>query len=172
MLCEKCHKHEVIVKFTQVIGSEKKTVNLCKQCAEEQGLNNPLLDISKVFGKIIVAILSDHLASKSPQETATTDGPVCDECGLSWADFEKTGRLGCPRCYDVHIDHLKHLLRRLHGNNRHIGKPGRKAEDEKESLDALKKRLEKAIETEDYETAAELRDSIRLIQHKQGTSSS
>jgi protein arginine kinase activator len=172
MLCEKCHKREVVVKFTQVIGSEKKTVNLCKQCAEEQGLNNPLLDISKVFGKIIVAILSDHLASKSTQETDTTDSNVCDVCGLSWADFEKTGRLGCPRCYDVHIDHLNHLLRRLHGNNRHIGKSSRRVDDKQESLDALKKRLDKAIKTEDYETAAELRDSIRLIEHGQGTSSS
>lgn len=172
MLCEKCHKREVMVKFTQIIGSEKKTVNLCKECAEEQGLNNPLLDISKVFGKIIVAILSDHLASKSTQGAASTDGKVCDVCGLSWAEFEKTGRLGCPHCYNTHLDNLKNLLRRLHGNNRHIGKPGRKAEEKQESLDSLKKKLERAIETEDYETAAELRDSIRLIQHKQGTSAS
>lgn len=161
-----------MVKFTQVIGSEKKTVNLCKQCAEEQGLNNPLLDISKVFGKIIVAILSDHLTTKSAQETAATDSNVCDVCGLSWGDFEKTGRLGCPRCYEVHKENLNYLLRRLHGNNRHIGKPSRQVDDKQESLDSLKKKLEKAIKTEDYETAAELRDSIRLIQHKQGTSSS
>jgi len=161
-----------MVKFTQVIGSEKKTVNLCKQCAEEQGLNNPLLDISKVFGKIIVAILSDHLATKSAQEIVETKDNVCELCGLSWADFEKTGRLGCPHCYDVHIDHLNHLLRRLHGNNRHIGKLSRQVDDRQESLDSLKKKLERAIKTEDYETAAELRDSIRLIEHKQGTSSS
>ena len=159
-----------MVKFTQVIGSEKKTVNLCKQCAEEQGLNNPLLDISKVFGKIIVAILSDHLATKSAQEIIKTKDSVCELCGLSWTDFEKTGRLGCPHCYDVHTDHLNHLLRRLHGNNRHIGKLSRQVEDKQESLDSLKKKLERAIKTEDYETAAELRDSIRLIEHKQGTS--
>lgn len=172
MLCENCHKRESMVKFTQVIGSEKKTVNLCKGCAEKQGLGNPLGDVSKVFGKIIVAILNEQLISK----TAHVSMPVgeqetCCVCGLSWGEFEKTGRLGCPQCYTTYEKNLKTLLRRLHGNNQHIGKSSQKnSKSSKESVAELKKTLKQAVKKEDYEAAAELRDRIRELQRKVETS--
>ena len=171
MLCEKCHKREAIVKFTQVIGNEKKTLNLCQKCSEEQGLENPLVDLSKVFGKIIVAILSEHLASKKGEAISDDDKKlVCAECGLSWADFKTVGRLGCPECYEAFEEQLKVLLRRMHGTNRHIG-PKRETGSEKESIVALKRKLRRAVEEEEYELAAELRDRLRRRQReKRGTS--
>ncbi len=163
MLCDKCYQREAVVKFTQVIGNEKNTLNLCKSCAEQQGLNNPLVDISKVFGKIIIAILGEHLTSQTSESVKETeDGVVCGHCGLSWSDFKRTGRLGCPQCYDTYMDNLKTLLRRLHGSNKHIGKKIQKETEEvKESLDTLKRKLKRAIKNEEYETAAEIRDRIR-----------
>jgi len=163
MLCEKCYQREAVVKFTQVIGNEKNTLNLCKLCAEQQGLSNPLVDISKVFGKIIIAILGEHLTSQTGESIKEIeDGTVCGRCGLSWSDFKRTGRLGCPQCYDTYIDKLKTLLRRLHGSNKHIGKKIQKeTEQVKESLETLKRKLKRAIENEEYETAAEIRDRIR-----------
>ena len=160
-----------MVKFTQVIGSEKKAINLCNDCAQKQGFSNPLVDISKVFGKIIVAILSEHLATKQMRvKGQVADQHACSECGLTWADFEKTGRLGCPQCYDEHMDNLKTLLRRLHGNNRHIGRSSKKdVKDKKESIDSLEKRLQHAITKEEYEMAAELRDRIRELRRMDGT---
>lgn len=170
MLCEKCHQREAAVKFTQVIGNEKTSLNLCKMCAEEQGLNNPLLDISKVFGKIIIAILSEHLASKTnASEEAEGDVTVCTGCGLSWQEFKTTGRFGCAACYDTFTENLKTLLRRLHGNNRHIGKNILSdVQGENESVSFLKKRLQKAVEKEEYEVAAELRDRIRKFTRMHG----
>jgi len=175
MLCEKCHKREAVVKFTQVIGNEKKTLNLCKECSEEQGLSNPLLDISKVFGKIIIAILSEHLVLKADKKLSEEDKQqMCGSCGLSWADFKTTGRLGCSQCYNAFMENMKVLLRRLHGTNRHIGKKlETDVEKKRESLVALERRLRQAVEKEEYELAAELRDRIReLYQEKQGTSPS
>lgn len=167
MLCEKCHNREAVLKFTQIIGEEKKSLNLCKTCAEEQGLSNPMVDISKVFGKLILAILSEYLSSKPDQLLSKEeDARVCSNCGLSWMDFKTTGRLGCPQCYDTYNEDMKKLLRRLHGSNRHIGKPLRKSvEDKKESMNSLKKKLLKAIEKEEYELAAELRDRIRNLRN-------
>ena len=172
MLCEDCHKREALVKFTQVMGSEKKTVNLCKNCAEKKGLNNPLVDISKVFGKIIVTILSEHLAAKTEQiETQGEDQKTCSVCGLTWAEFEKVGRLGCPDCYNTFTDRLNTLLRRLHGNNQHIGRSEVEPEVQNSAtIESLQKKLQSAIENEEYESAAELRDRIRALQHNVGTS--
>ena len=168
MLCENCHEREAMVKFTQVIGSEKKTVNLCKGCAEKQGLGNPLGDVSKIFGKIIVAILNEHLVSKTEQVSMPVEeqGISC-VCGLSWGEFEKTGRLGCSECYTTYEKNLKTLLRRLHGNNQHIGKSSQKnSKLGEESVAELKKKLKQAIKKEEYEEAAELRDRIRDLQRK------
>ncbi len=163
MLCENCHQREAVVKFTQVVGSEKKTLNLCKDCIEKQQFDNPLIDISKVFGKIIIAILSEHLASAAvPAVSKEDEENICSACGISWAEFQKTGRLGCTDCYESFKYPLKSLLRRLHGSNRHIGQKV-KIDDKQEniSLKELKKRLQTAIKNEDYERAAELRDQIR-----------
>ena len=166
MLCEKCHQREAVVKFTQVIGNKKTTLNLCKVCAEKEGLTNPMLDISKVFGKLIVAVLSEHLISELDQHSDEGDkGRVCSGCGLSWADFMKTGRLGCPQCYDTFMEELKVLTRRIHGSNKHIGNrlPVQIGE-KKESVISLKRKLQDAIKKEEYELAAELRDRIREIE--------
>lgn len=174
MLCEECHKREAVVKFTQVIGNEKKTLNLCRECSEEQGFGNPLVDISKVFGKIIIAILSEHLTSKTDQKVREEDKKqVCSGCGLSWADFKTTGRLGCSQCYDTFVGNLKILLRRLHGSNRHIGKKlETDIEEKKESVVLLKKKLQRAVEKEEYELAAELRDRIRELNREERETSS
>lgn len=168
MLCENCHKREAKVKLTQVIGSEKKTLNICTECAEEQGLNNPMLDVSKVFGKIILALLSEHLTIKSEESDYDSDVQgQCSGCGLVWGDFKKTGRLGCPECYDKFMRELKILLRRIHGSNRHIGSSREtRNQMEQESQQSLKKKLKNAIQNEEYEIAAQLRDRIREMEQK------
>jgi protein arginine kinase activator len=170
MLCERCHQREAAVKFTQVVGNEKASLHLCKMCAEGQGLNNPLLDISKVFGKIIIAILSEHLASKTDTSSdQESDDTVCTGCGISWQEFKAKGRFGCAVCYDTFTENLKTLLRRLHGNNRHIGKNILSdVQRENESVISLKEKLQKAVEKEEYEVAAELRDRIRKFTRMNG----
>lgn len=168
MICENCHQREAVVKFTQVIGNKKKTLNFCLECAEKEGLNSPMMDISKVFGKIIIALLSEHLTSKSQQTITEKDKrQICEDCHLSWADFKKTGRLGCPKCYETFYIHLNNLLRRIHGSNRHFGGNVRTTQKGKQSIPMLKNHLKKAIEDENFELAAELRDQIRELEQKQ-----
>ena len=165
MICEKCHQREAVVKFTQVIGDAKKTLNLCTSCLEKQGLDNPLIDISKVFGKIIVALLTEHLTSKSQDSVTEEDKKlICPICHLSWADFKKMGKLGCPNCYKAFSPQLKVLLRRIHGSNKHFGSNIQAIKKTKESIPALKKKLKEAVRLENYELAAELRDRIHLLE--------
>jgi protein arginine kinase activator len=168
MICENCHQREAVVKFTQVIGNKKKTLNYCQECAEKEGLNSPMMDISKVFGKIIIALLSEHMTSKS-QETITEEDKklICERCHLSWADFKKIGRLGCPKCYETFCIHLNNLLRRIHGSNRHFGKNIKITQQEKKSVPLLRRKLKKAIADENFELAAELRDKIRELDQNQ-----
>ncbi|MBI5124560.1 MAG: UvrB/UvrC motif-containing protein, partial [Candidatus Omnitrophica bacterium] len=61
------------------------------------------------------------------------------------------------------------LLKRIHGSDRHIGKvplKGGKTIKDTRTLQDLKVQLEKAIQTEEFEEAAKLRDKIRDLERK------
>jgi protein arginine kinase activator len=90
----------------------------------------------------------------------------CPRCGFSQADFKKSGRLGCPDCYKTFAEGLSGLLKTMHKGTRHIGKAPEALRASRENTDRLKmlqKRLAKAIDDENYETAASLRDEIKSL---------
>ncbi len=69
--------------------------------------------------------------------------------------------------------HLRDLLRRLHGSSQHVGEryvaPGEReggsdAADPRSRLLELKAQLRQAVEGENFELAAELRDRIRVLE--------
>lgn len=78
----------------------------------------------------------------------------CPACGFELSLFRKTGRLGCPSCYTVFARELS-----IESVTDPASVPG--SEDEKEELE---QELRRAIEREDYETAAQLRDQLRNLQ--------
>jgi len=84
------------------------------------------------------------------------------------ADFRESGRLGCPQCYASFEGHLRDLLRRLHGSTQHVGEvylpPGGSAEDPARRVVELRDQLRRAVEAENFELAAELRDRIRVLE--------
>jgi protein arginine kinase activator len=104
----------------------------------------------------------------SEQAPAPRAGDVCSRCGGTFQDFRETGRLGCPDCYRAFETPLRDLLRRLHGSTHHIGE--RYAEREpaaavaREQAADLREQLRLAVETENFELAAELRDRLRVVE--------
>jgi len=63
---------------------------------------------------------------------------------------------------------MRELLRRVHGSNRHIGKtyrpPQHEALERAAALGELRERLRRAIENEQFELAADLRDRIKVLE--------
>lgn len=87
-------------------------------------------------------------------------------CGRTYSDFEKSGRLGCDKCYDTFRKELNVLLRQIHSNNIHRGKiPSNCLGDikKKRLYENLKAQLEEAVRNEDYEKAAKLHKEIKAI---------
>ena len=84
------------------------------------------------------------------------------------AEFKKVGRLGCSHCYVALERHLRTLLRRLHGGTQHVGKvylpPDPTEADLERRLMGLRRRLARAVDVEDFERAAQLRDQIRSLE--------
>ena len=161
-LCDRCGENPAAIHLTQIEGSQSKTRNLCESCAAELGLN-PGTPLG-------TAPLADFLA-KMGQAMVPTEGPsagVCPGCGLTLADFKRTGRLGCARCWAAFEVSLRGLLRKLHGGTQHAGKAyvpaGTTAPDRPQRIASLRRALQHAVDSEDFERAAALRDKIRRLE--------
>ncbi len=106
-------------------------------------------------------------------------GPVqtCPGCGLSLAEFNGTGRLGCSQCYQTFAQQLLPVVNKFHGSRRHIGKVklnnqlGQLMQDPElanknyEKL-ALEKQLNELVQLEKFEEAAAVRDKIRGLEQE------
>jgi len=172
MLCENCNEREAVIHLTQIVENSVTTMHLCEPCAAEKGVETgtsvakfPLGDFLATLGKT---------GGAEPTE-AGLDIP-CRSCGATLRDFRATGRLGCAVCYESFEAHLRDLLRRLHGSATHVGesylgRPGvggaLAAQNPTSSpgrLDDLRDQLRRAVESENFELAAELRDQIRVLE--------
>lgn len=163
MLCQHCQKRIANVHFMEVINSSKVEMYLCNQCAAEKGQ----MDLGDPFN--INGFLPGFMefAGGTPHITSAPRQVACKTCGTTFEEFAKNGKLGCADCYQVFDDKLEPILRRLHGGIEHRGKlPGKAMKEEKVSkeIDDLKQLLSKAIQNEEYEKAAEIRDKIKKLE--------
>lgn len=158
MLCCICKQKEATVHLTQITGDKMQKVDLCEECAKTKGVNDPT--------GFSLADLPLGLGASQEIEQAAGGGEVrCPKCGFTQGDFKKSGRLGCPECYKTFAEALEGLLKTMHKGTRHVGKAPealRQTRDLSDRLKTLQKRLAKAIEVEDFEQAAVLRDEIKM----------
>ena len=97
----------------------------------------------------------------------------CPVCGFTQADFKKTGRLGCSECYVTFTEGLGSLLKAMHKGTEHVGKLPERAQRAmalSQQMRALTENLQKAVEAENYETAASLRDQIKQLESERSNS--
>ena len=164
MLCQKCFQNEATVKVVQVVNGKKQELSLCQSCAIEMGFEKAAkeLQLPKLFGSLILDILKKESSSTLPARQATS--LTCPYCGTTWEDFKQTGLLGCDKCYEVFYGELKKVLKQIHGNTRHIGsRPSTQKKPVVQNLAKLRQELKKAVENEEFEKAARLRDQIREL---------
>jgi protein arginine kinase activator len=158
-ICSVCKEKPATVFFTNITSDNKfVNLNLCDDCAKAKGFND-----STSFA---MADLMLGLGAAQEVEQAVGVELQCPRCGFSQADFKKTGRLGCPECYVTFAEGLVGLLKTMHKGTRHTGKVPealRKSRETGDRLKLLQKKLAKAIEAEDYEQAAQLRDQIKSL---------
>lgn len=163
MRCDNCKKREHVIELTQVEHDTKVTMHLCEQCAQEKGIDTGSAALKTTLGTFLSA-LGNQATLPVPG-----DGLRCDSCGATLKDVRDSGRLGCAQCYQLFEVHLRDLLRRLHGSSQHVGEryaaPGGTGEtDATGRLLDLRDKLRRAVESENFELAAELRDRIRVLE--------
>ncbi|MBN1825915.1 MAG: UvrB/UvrC motif-containing protein [Candidatus Eisenbacteria bacterium] len=166
MKCDKCGEREASVHYTEIKDDQVREMHLCDQCASEKGFT-----VSGGAGGIGTPNLLAGMAEEAQGELGEGAEPLrCDHCGLTYARFKASGRLGCAHCYDAFQAPLVPLLRRIHGSRRHLGKIPRQAGEEHRRAREIrnkKERLDACVRREEYEEAARIRDEIRRLESEE-----
>jgi protein arginine kinase activator len=170
MRCDNCGEREAAIHLTQIVNNSVTTMHLCEQCAAEKGVETGA-GVAKFPLGDFLASLGKGGGGKAEEEAS---GVACPACGGTMDDFRQTGRLGCARCYTTFEPHLRDLLRRLHGSTQHVGEqyaaPAAVGTGETAGaapdpqVSALRDQLRRAVETENFELAAELRDRLKVLE--------
>lgn len=183
MMCDKCGIREANIKYTEVFNGVKTEHNLCAQCAKEMDLtpSSAWLEGDFPIEKLLSTLLG--LTDASVNQNPRTD-VICPTCGTTYEEFIKNSRFGCADCYHVFDPLLGEKIKKLQENSTHIGKhPKMRASvhesakvtesgelelSPQEQINQLKRRLETALQEEDYETAAVCRDKIHSLEGAKG----
>jgi protein arginine kinase activator len=168
MLCQDCKKREARVQITQIVNNEKTTLSLCKKCAAARGFHSPLENAPFPLADILSG-LADSLPKR--KDAAGEDSLSCPECGLTFEAFARQGRFGCGECYKAFRGRLEMIMRKIHGASLHRGKapttevvsPDKEGTIPVKEEERLEAELKKAVEAEDFERAAEIRDKLKTI---------
>lgn len=161
MLCENCKERDAHVKLTKVHGGAVTQLSLCEQCAAAMGVETSVNQPKHPLGDFLQAVQQQSL-------TTPGDQSQCHFCNATTRDFRASGRLGCAHCYAAFERSLRELLRRLHGTPKHTGRrytpPAPELLQRSNEAGVLRERLRRAIEAEQFELAAELRDRLRAAE--------
>ena len=182
MLCDNCGKREANVRYSENINGKKKELNLCEECSRKLGIDqmdfSMPIDFSSFFGEVMEDLMAPELITMPLFNEIKA--LKCDHCGYTFEDIANSGKLGCANCYEVFEERLDPIIRRMQGDNHHVGRVGKildnkieqkinhKNESQEEhkkgsQLEELQEKLKQAIKKEEYEEAAKIRDEIKKI---------
>ena len=161
MICDNCKERDAVVHLTQIVENAVTQVHLCEKCAGEKGIETTVTAPKPALNDFLLAV-------QKQLPSVAADAGRCTFCAATLRDFRATGRLGCARCYTAFEPSLRDLLRRVHGNSRHAGKTYQPPElgvgESGSILNELRERLRRAVESEQFELAAKLRDQIKVLE--------
>ena len=163
MKCQKCKQREANTHVKKVVNGEYEELMLCSECAHAMGYDNVFdLEMPDMFGGLLQSFFTGALPARSGASR-------CPECGSTYGDITNTGKVGCSKCYEAFYSELLPSIKRIHGNTTHCGKVPLTAGNadvrveaaQEDELKKMKAQLQKAIEEQNFELAAELRDKIK-----------
>lgn len=172
MKCSFCKNSEATCHLTKVVNGKAVEVHVCSECIPQIDEDN-LVDFdiwdavsklakAKGFPDPIQAIEPEPLEELSAKsfliEDSGGEGP-CPSCGFTAEHLRKTGRLGCPQCYESFRGMLEDVLSDCQKGSTHSGKvPHSMRGLRRKNLESA---LDEAVRDERFEDAAELRDQLK-----------
>lgn len=166
MLCQNCKVNEANTHIKRVVNGEATQKHLCSSCAQSLGYDNFFSDFTFNLPSLFSSFFDDRNLL-----LGETKADRCEICGCSFEDIIKSGNVGCSNCYKKFYSKLQPSIQRIHGKVRHSGKVPVKAAEPivvkektaQEKISDLEKEMAKAIETQNFERAAAIRDEIKSL---------
>jgi len=158
-ICQRCKEARATVLITDCYP-EKRELHLCESCAAAEGILVKQTETT-------AAVLQELMKQKAG--LSKFDDMVCPQCGMTFREFQLKGLLGCPHDYEVFREVLTPLIERAHDKaSHHVGKVPAAADStlhKRTGIMRLQRELQSAIEQENYELAARVRDQIRSLEN-------
>jgi UvrB/uvrC motif. len=177
MLCDRCHKRYAKVLYTEIINGVKNEQHLCEECAAEYTsfhMDNPLLNPDVTLNNLLSTLLGAYTPNKTQDSGESKQDLECSNCHTTYEEFLQRGRFGCAECYRSFHKELGKTLRGIQGAEVHAGKrPKGFATSTDRKLQGLSEterltlELQEAIEKEEFEEAARLRDLIKQLKKEE-----
>jgi len=193
MLCDNCKKNSATVHLKGITNGMKAELHLCQECSIGMtsivnmempiNLENILSSLGNMSGadspisleNIFKGILeSVQIKGPTPQPANPANPKIprkapgpCSVCELNYDEFKTTGKLGCEACYQAFPKEIVTLFKNVQNSSRHEGKyPKRFGTQirQQQEVDKLRTMLKTAINEENYEEAARIRDQIRSLE--------
>ncbi|WP_024467647.1 UvrB/UvrC motif-containing protein [Treponema pedis] len=162
MICDMCKKNEAAVSIEQISDGAKKNIYLCRDCAAKFGFGifSEKMDIS------IKNIFNNYELNKKLE---FENSPVCPHCGQKLLDIRFKQKIGCVNCFSAFKNEIAEILKQKKKDLRYTGviqKSKVIGFENKRIAAELRQKLRKAIEAEEYEKAAFLRDELKALEKK------
>ncbi len=158
--CDKCGKPASNLTWVEINGRRMEQ-HLCGECAaNSRGLDELIEPMVGEFFDFPVAFARKKI-SKHPS--------ACPTCGYTWREFMATHRPNCPDCIRFFGD--KSYAQKSYDDTPmpiEKVKLNVKRPSDFTYVDSLKAQLNKAVNEERYQDAAELKKKIDEIENKQG----
>lgn len=168
MKCDICKVREAVFFVQEVNKDTSIELHYCEECALKKGLlvNK---NSSENAIKTVMAKIADNFGNTN------TAVRVCRFCGTTESSVIKTGKVGCSYCYNVFANLIrkdsqenKKIRLRENGNEESPRETDTALQEIKDTvlagkIEILQKKLDEAVNTENYEEAAVLRDKINEL---------
>ncbi len=170
MICQACGKRTATTHIKTVVNGKLTEYHLCSECAAEKGYGSLFSGWGADFGSMLGGLMG---GGRRREEQVLR----CGKCGSTFDEISRTGKIGCAECYKTFRSRLLPVIQRIHGSARHTGKtPGSSAlriadsqtgimPVQESPLEEKKRLLKKAIEAQEFEQAAILRDEIKEMEN-------
>lgn len=162
--CRQCSKPATL-HITEIHDGDVMELHLCASCAQEYLEHTDGDEANDQLDQLEVKLQE----SEDESSLEELDQLTCPSCEISFREFRNQGRLGCPHCYVAFGQELEPLLTSIHTEVQHAGKCPRRAPDFSQKqfeLIKLRNELRQAVDEEDYEKAAALRDRIQSLENE------
>ncbi len=165
MKCQKCGTNPATTHITEIVNGVKNETYLCSHCEKEYHNSTNFHSIFKSgFDSFFDGLWQPPMGLGHSSQNSVG---VCPNCGSTISELQNRGRLGCSQCYNTFFDFLLPSVKKIHGSCNYTGKQpiskdgcNKKTDD----INQLKQDLNHAVQEQNFEKAAILRDRIKEME--------